>query len=71
MGLFNNCKHEWTLLSETTTKSKFEVALAASVEYGVTKEVTVPHQMCCAERKYIQVFTCNECGDLKRFVEEL
>lgn len=63
------CKHEWEVLSETTTKSKFEHAMS---QFGTgATELNIPHQMCCAERKHIQIVTCKKCGKLKRFVETI
>jgi hypothetical protein len=64
------CKHEWELLTETITESQFEHAasIIRSVSGG---KVNIPGQMCDAERKHIQVFTCTECGILKRFVERV
>jgi len=67
------CKHKWKLLSETHLKSKFETAVDA-IRHGCipTEERTkVPAQMCDATRKHIQVFTCEKCGKLKRYVEEI
>ena len=65
------CKHEWVVLSETVTKSKYESSLQASKDTGVIGKFTIPGQLCCADRKHIQVFTCNKCGNLKRFVESI
>jgi hypothetical protein len=62
------CKHEWKILSETVTKSKFECAMEV---IGTLGKGTIPHQMSCANRKHIQVFACDKCGKLKRFVEQL
>lgn len=62
------CKHEWKILSQVTTKSKFEHAISLA---GGDGNIRIPHQMCSAKRKYIQVFTCNKCGKLRRFVEEI
>lgn len=63
------CKHEWQVLSETVTKSKFEVTMELmSPTYG---NVNLPHQLIDANRKHIQVFTCSKCGKLKRFVEKI
>jgi len=64
------CKHKWSILSETTTKSKFQSAIDAVSELSIANLKT-PHQMCCAERKHIQTFTCDKCGKLKRFVENI
>jgi len=60
------CKHEWKLLSEVTTKSKLQhmrddCSFVAN-EFRGTEMVS---------RKHIQVFTCNKCGKLKRFVEDI
>lgn len=60
------CKHEWKMLSEVTTKSKFEVATE-----NLVGNITVPWQLANANRKHIQVFTCGKCGKLKRFVENI
>jgi hypothetical protein len=63
------CKHKWTIMSETVTKSKFECAISTiNIAEGKT---TVPHQMCCADRKFIQIVSCEKCGKLKRFVENI
>ncbi len=64
------CKHEWIILSETVTKSKYESTIEAigGLAVGKTK---LPWQLCNADRKHIQVFTCNKCGKLKRFVENI
>jgi hypothetical protein len=64
------CKHEWELVSETITKSKFEAAIAALREVGIEK-LTLPRQLADGNRKHIQTFTCKKCGKLKRFVEDL
>ena len=63
MSIF--CKHKWEILSETTTKSKFEVAIET-----VGNE-SLPPQMSCTKRKFIQVVACSECGKFKRFVENI
>ncbi len=60
------CKHDWSVLSETVTKSKFEVATER-----MTHAKNLPWQLCDADRKHIQVFTCSKCGKLKRFVENI
>ena len=66
MGWFS-CDHKWELLSETVTESKFECSMKAAG--NLVK--TMPHQLCDADRKHIQVFKCDECGKLKRFVEDI
>ena len=65
------CKHEWKILSETVTKSRYEDSLQVSKDVGVIGKFNIPHQLCCADRKHIQVFTCDKCGKLKRFVENI
>lgn len=63
------CKHQWKILSEKTTKSRFELAIEAI--RGNTRETDLPHQFCDTSRKFIQIVTCLKCGKLKRFVEEI
>ena len=62
------CKHEWVLLTETVTESKFEVTMKQMKDGSQFK---LPGQLCDADRKHIQVFTCNKCGEFKRFVEDI
>ena len=64
------CKHEWSILSETLTKSTFEMALSA-LDNRITGKINIPHQLCDDNRKLIQIVVCNKCGKLKRFVEIL
>ena len=64
------CKHEWQLLSETVTKSKFEISMNAAFTSDV-RPTSLPGQLCDASRKHIQTFSCDKCGKLKRFVEEI
>ena len=67
MSLF--CKHSWKLESETTTKSKFEMAMS-SLPVGVSTS-KLPWQLCDGDRKHVQVFSCSKCGAIKRFVESI
>lgn len=62
------CKHNWEVLSETTTVSQFQHAME---QIHSRAKVTVPGQMCDAGRKHIQIVTCSKCGKLKRFVENI
>ena len=64
MWLFNNCKHSWKILSEKTTESRLE----HMAFLGYTGNVRGTSD---AGRKFIQVVTCTECGELKRFVEDI
>ena len=68
--MFNRCKHKWRVLSETTTESKFSHAMSVSGMAGHGK-VKVPHQMCCADRKFIQITVCDLCGKQVKFVEHI
>ena len=64
------CKHEWRVLSETTTASQFEHAFTL-LEHSMKGKFTIPPQMCDADRKHIQIVVCDKCGKLKRFVESI
>ena len=64
------CKHEWKLLSETVTKSKYELAIEAMTDV-VQGTTSLPVQLCDADRKHIQVFVCDKCGKFKRFVVDI
>lgn len=65
------CKHQWEVISETTTESKYESSIKAARSGGASRSVTMPWQMCDAERKHILVIACKKCGNLKRFVETI
>ena len=58
------CRHDWKMISETTTKSRVEVLreCGCSSLKGLFEPVN---------RKHIQVFSCEKCGKLKRFVEKI
>lgn len=62
------CVHDWKLLSDVTTKSKFRDSME-TLDNGST--LKLPWQLCDAKRKHIQVFSCIKCGKLKRFVEDI
>ena len=57
------CKHDWKMISETTTKSDMEVA-GAIPNVATVKGFDT-------QRKLIQVVACTKCGKLERFVEYL
>jgi hypothetical protein len=61
------CKHEWEVLSETTTKSDLEAILECA-QGRVEKLRARAHSV---NRKHISICSCKKCGKLKRFVEEL
>jgi hypothetical protein len=65
------CKHQWEVLSETTTESQFEHAMKVAQSRGAQGSIKIPGQMSCAERKHILVVTCKKCGKIKRFVETI
>ena len=64
------CKHKWKVLSETTTVSQFEHAITV-LKPSTQGRLTIPGQMCDADRKHIQIVACDKCGKLKRFVERI
>ena len=64
------CKHEWEVLSETTTKSKFEVTISSLKEAGLVGQ-KIPWQLCNVSRKFIQIVACKKCGKLERFVTDI
>lgn len=66
------CNHEWKVLSSTVTESKFEIAMKTIRESSPNNtNTTIPHQMCCADRVFVEIVTCDKCGKLKRFVENI
>lgn len=72
MSIF--CRHKWELLTETVTKSKFEMAIEALMAVKAlgdgTRRLQLPWEMSDSSRKHIQVFAC-KCGKIKRFVEKI
>jgi hypothetical protein len=64
------CNHEWNVLSETVTKSKLENSIEAFRAAG-GENFKLPRQLCCAERKHIQIINCTKCGKIKRYVEDI
>ena len=65
MSMF--CKHEWKVLSETTTESQAE-QFARLSGYFIKPKNSGQLELLTA-RKHICVVTCTKCGKLKRFVE--
>jgi hypothetical protein len=57
-------KHEWEILSETTTESQIEQLK----RLGTTK-CNIYNGM--LDRKHIIILICKKCGKLKRFVEDI
>lgn len=68
--MFKKCIHEWELVSETTTKSKFEHSVEVSRK-NLSESIKLPWQLCDGDRKLIQVLTCKKCGRLHRYVEDI
>jgi len=67
-----SCKHNWKVLSDTVTESKYQSTINAFMQVpGKVESLKIPHQMCCADRKHIQIVTCDKCGKLKRYVEKI
>ena len=64
------CKHEWEILSETTTESTFEMATRAINNSGATQG-RLPWQLCDGDHKHIIVASCSKCGKIKKYVTEL
>ena len=62
------CKHNWELISETTTKSAFEIASESGNPFTGIKSDPAN---AIFRRYHIQVLQCTKCGKLKRFCEEL
>lgn len=55
------CKHKWSKITETTTKSKLEVL--SDVSEGVIEFPTD-----YLERKYICILQCEKCGKLDKTI---
>ena len=67
MNLF--CKHDWTVILERTTESKFEHNAKVAKSWGSQAKVN-----CHAgdsDRFHIVILTCKHCGKLKRYVSEI
>ena len=58
------CRHKWKMVSETVTKSQWEVFIdtVQGVIEGVRPDLS---------RKHIQIVSCEKCGKLHRFVENI
>jgi hypothetical protein len=64
------CKHDWSVLSESVTESKYEVTIRSTKGFA-TGKTNIPWQLCDASRKHIVIVCCKKCGKLKRFVEDI
>ena len=56
------CKHNWQLIHEFKTKSICDELLSRGWKFNISDVDFV-------KGKYIQTFTCDKCGKLKRYVE--
>jgi hypothetical protein len=65
------CKHKWFIVSEITTESKFQIACNVMGVSDKTPNFSIPHYMCDTDRKLIQIVSCEKCGTLKKFVEDI
>ena len=59
------CKHEWKVLSEVTTTSKL------SQLHQAFKTCSVGGLIELTARKHILTVTCEKCGEIKQFVNEI
>jgi hypothetical protein len=69
MNLF--CKHDWHLILDKTTESKYEHSLKIVRANHAVGSCNLPWQLCDAERMHIVILTCKKCGKLKRYVTEI
>ncbi len=65
------CKHNWEIISNETTESKFEHSIKQVGTLRTLTKTGLPWQLCDATRKKIQILQCKKCGQLKRFVTEI
>jgi len=66
MKLF--CAHEWKLISEHTSKSRFEHVIENLKGIkGNLESVSMPPGMSNANRTVIQIVACSKCGKIKKF----
>ncbi|AUR87597.1 hypothetical protein NVP1101O_186 [Vibrio phage 1.101.O._10N.261.45.C6] len=66
---FMSCAHKWVVLSEVTTKSKFELLMDEAGTCPTPRNTLQMEEL--TKRKHISILTCTECGKLKRFVENI
>ena len=67
MNLF--CKHDWTVILERTTESKFEHEV--KVARSSLGQATLYCGAGDSDRFHIVILTCKNCGKLKRYVSEI
>lgn len=62
------CKHEWKLIQNITTESHIE-HIKHTLGTDAVRRFTIYRDN--IERKNIVILSCNKCGKLKRFVENV
>lgn len=62
------CKHECKILSEVTTKSKLDQLNAGGLSNLKANGALILE---LTSRKHILTVTCEKCGDIKQFVNEI
>ncbi len=63
------CTHKWGKVQEFYTESSMEQVLATTGQHLSPKNIYSLEAM--TQRKHISTFTCDKCGKIKRFVEEV
>lgn len=61
-------KHEWEVLSEVTTESKYEQLNRGGLSNLKTSGAMILE---LTARKHILTVTCEKCGEIKQFVNEI
>ena len=62
------CKREWKVLSEVITKSKLDQLNASGLSNLKANGALILE---LTSRKHILTVTCEKCGDIKQFVNEI
>jgi len=58
------CKHKWNILTEQTTKSKYEIGVKNGFRFSEINDLLLV-------RRHIQIINCTVCGKIKRYVTDL
>lgn len=62
------CKHEWKVISEVTTTSKYEQLNRGGLSNLKANGALILELMAC---NHILTVTCEKCGEIKQFVNEI
>ena len=63
------CKHKWKLLSKEITKSKFDELKKSCISVNFN---AIQYKFYGMLDKYlIQVFSCDKCGKIKKFIDKI